>query len=59
LGELEPHLRGGLAGGVLMPDPVSVSDPAALTRAYGQLLVSRGARFLRGEARTLAQSGDA
>jgi D-amino-acid dehydrogenase len=41
-----------------MPDPVSVPDPAALTRAYGQLLVSRGARFLRGEARTLAQSGD-
>jgi D-lysine oxidase len=58
LGELEPHLRGGLAGGVLMPDPVSVPDPAALTRAYGELLVSRGARFLRGEARTLAQSGD-
>jgi D-amino-acid dehydrogenase len=57
LSDLEPHLRGGLAGGVLMPDPVSVPDPAALTRAYGQLLVSRGARFLRGEARTLAPSG--
>ena len=58
LAELEPHLRGGLAGGVLMPDPVSVSDPGALVRAYGELLVSRGGRFLRGEARTLEQTSD-
>jgi D-amino-acid dehydrogenase len=58
LAELEPHLRGALAGGVLMPDPVSVSDPGALVRAYGELLVSRGGRFLRGEARTLEQTGE-
>ena len=56
LADLEPHLRGGLAGGVLMPDPVSVSDPGALVRGYGELLVSRGGRFLRGEARTLEQT---
>ena len=35
IAELEPHLKGSLAGGVLMPDPVSVADPAALARAYG------------------------
>ncbi len=58
LAELEPHLRGSLAGGVLMPDPVSVSDPGALVRAYGELLVSRGGRFLRGEARTLEQTNE-
>ena len=58
LAELEPHLRGSLAGGVLMPDPVSVSDPGALVRAYGELLVSRGGRFLRGEARTLEQTSE-
>ena len=57
LAELEPHLKGSLAGGVLMPQPVSVSDPGALGRAYGELLISRGAKFLRGEARTLEQVG--
>ena len=57
LAELEPHLKGSLAGGVLMPQPVSVSDPGALGRAYGELLISRGAKFLRGEARMLEQVG--
>ena len=56
IAELEPHLKGSLAGGVLMPQPVSVSDPGALGQAYGQLLISRGAKFLRGEARTLEQT---
>jgi D-amino-acid dehydrogenase len=58
IAELEPHLKGSLAGGVLMPDPVSVADPAALARAYGQLLVERGGQFLRGEARTLEKVVD-
>ena len=54
--ELEPHLMGSLAGGLLMPDPVSVQDPGAVGKAYAELFVRRGGRFLRGEARTLTSS---
>ncbi|HWB44204.1 MAG TPA: FAD-dependent oxidoreductase [Hyphomicrobiaceae bacterium] len=53
LAELEPHLRGSLAGGILMPDPVSVADPAAVVRAYAALLEARGGRIVTGDARTL------
>jgi D-amino-acid dehydrogenase len=53
LQELEPHLSEQFAGGLLMPDPASVPDPGALGKAYADLLVKRGAKFLRGEARTL------
>jgi D-amino-acid dehydrogenase len=52
--ELEPHLGGPIAGGLLMPDPVSVPDPTAVTQAYARLLEERGGSILRGEARTLA-----
>jgi D-amino-acid dehydrogenase len=51
--ELEPHLTGPLAGGLLMPDPVSVADPGAVGKAYADLFVRRGGKFLRGEARSL------
>jgi D-amino-acid dehydrogenase len=51
--ELEPHLSNGLAGGLLMPDPVSVPDPGAVGKAYADLFVRRGGKFLRGEARSL------
>jgi D-amino-acid dehydrogenase len=50
---LEPHLKGALAGAMFMPDPVSVSDPEAVTKAYARLFQERGGRFLRGEAGTL------
>ncbi len=56
--ELEPHLRSGFAGGVLMPDSVSVGDPSALGKAYGELFVQRGGRIVRGEARTLDATRD-
>ena len=52
---LEPHLGGALAGGVLMPDPVSVGDPAALVRAYARLFEERGGHILQGDARALHQ----
>jgi D-amino-acid dehydrogenase len=55
--ELEPHLKGGIAGGVLMPDPVSVPDPGAVTKAYANLLEERGGHVARGEARTLERAG--
>ena len=54
LGELEPHLKGANAGGMLMPEPVSVADPGAVTKAYARLLEERGGRFVKGDARTLA-----
>src|SRR5258705_12713387 len=53
LAGLEPHLRGPLAGAMFMPDPVSVSDPEAVTKAYARLFEQRGGRFARGEAGTL------
>ena len=56
--ELEPHLTDVIAGGVLMPDPVSVSDPGAIVRGYTQLLEQRGGRFARGDARTLEETRD-
>ena len=54
LEEIEPHLRGPKVGGVLMPEPVSVSDPGGVVKAYARLLEERGGRFLQGDARTLA-----
>lgn len=53
--ELEPHLRGPIAGGILMPDPVSVADPEAVGKAYARLFEERGGRFVRGDARSLAE----
>lgn len=53
VGRLEPHLTGELAGGMLMPDPVSVADPAAVVKAYARLLEARGGRVARGDALTL------
>lgn len=52
--ELEPHLTGTFAGAIHMPDPVSVSDPGKVGKAYADLFVQRGGRVLRGEARSLA-----
>ncbi len=54
--DLEPHLSETFAGGILMPDPVSVADPSAVGKAYADLFVRRGGVFLRGEARTLERS---
>jgi D-amino-acid dehydrogenase len=56
VGALEPHLKDTVVGGVLMPDPVSVSDPGAVVKAYARLFESRGGRALRGEARTLEEA---
>lgn len=56
--ELEPHLRGTLAGGILMPDPVSVPDPAAVAKAYARLFEQLGGQLLAGDARSLEPSGE-
>jgi D-amino-acid dehydrogenase len=57
LQDMEPHLRAGLAGGVLMPDPVSVPDPGGVVKAYARLFEQRGGRVLTGDARRLEQAG--
>jgi D-amino-acid dehydrogenase len=57
LAALEPHLGGGLAGAVLMPDPVSVPDPGAVVKGYAALFRARGGRIVRADAQSLAQSG--
>jgi D-amino-acid dehydrogenase len=54
---LEPHLRAGIVGGVLLPDPVSVADPGGVVKAYAQLLEARGGRFVQGDARSLREVG--
>jgi D-amino-acid dehydrogenase len=51
--EFEPHVTERFAGGVFLPEPVSVGDPGAVGRAYAALFIDRGGRFVRGEARTL------
>jgi D-amino-acid dehydrogenase len=54
---LEPHLKPAATGAILMPDPVSVSDPAAVCRAYAKLFELREGTIRRGEARTLTRRG--
>jgi D-amino-acid dehydrogenase len=57
LAAMEPHLADCFVGAVHMPDPVSVPDPGAVGKAYAELFVKKGGRFLEGEAKTLEQSG--
>lgn len=59
LRDAEPHLRDALVGGIHWKDPVSVSDPGAVTAAYADLFRARGGRFAIGDARSLAVDGSA
>lgn len=58
LRELEPHLTGPLAGGLLKTQAVSVPDPGAVGKAYADLFRQRGGRFVTGDARTLEQTAE-
>jgi D-amino-acid dehydrogenase len=53
----EPSLIGDIAGGVHWRDPMTVSDPGAVTRAYAALFAARGGRIEIGDAQTLRQDG--
>ncbi|MEZ5845003.1 MAG: FAD-dependent oxidoreductase [Hyphomicrobiaceae bacterium] len=53
IGALEPHITGAFSGGILMPDPVSVSDPGRLGQSYAALFERLGGHFARGDAMTL------
>jgi D-amino-acid dehydrogenase len=55
---LEPALQGRLAGGILLPQPWSVSDPSALGKSYARLFVERGGQFLTADAGTLERTAD-
>lgn len=55
---LEPNLTERVIGGFHYKDPVSVNDPAGLSRAYLTLFEERGGAFLSGDAQSLAQEPD-
>jgi D-amino-acid dehydrogenase len=54
---LEPYLSEVVTGGAHFTEPLTSSDPQALTQAYARLLVARGGRFVAGDALSLRQSG--
>lgn len=57
LRELEPHLA-GLAGGIFLPDPASVSDPGAVGKVYCELFQKHGGTFLTADAQRLEATVD-
>jgi D-amino-acid dehydrogenase len=57
LADKEPHLDGGLAGGLHWTDPASVSDPHALTMAYLGLFERLGGKFVTGDAASFKAAG--
>lgn len=56
--DLEPHLSSAVVGGILYPEPLSVADPSAVGKAYADLFVRRGGRFVTADATTLEEAGD-
>ena len=57
LAAAEPHLQVQRLGAVHWTDPLSVSDPHALTNAYAQRFAEAGGRFVQGDATTLRRAG--
>lgn len=53
----EPGLAPMFAGGIHYADPVSVSDPGGLTKAYARLFADRGGMVFEGDATSLARHG--
>jgi D-amino-acid dehydrogenase len=53
----EPHLQIPKAGAIHWTDPLSVSDPHALTVAYAKSFTAQGGRIALGDAATLASTG--
>jgi D-amino-acid dehydrogenase len=51
----EPSLTGDFAGAVYWPTPGFIADPGALAKAYADLFVRKGGRFVVADARTLTQ----
>lgn len=57
LAAAEPHLKVARLGAIHFTDPVSVSDPHALTLSYLRRFEEAGGRFTRGDATTLERAG--
>ncbi|MDO9500061.1 FAD-binding oxidoreductase [Falsiroseomonas sp.] len=57
LAAAEPHLLLPREGAIHWTDPLSVSDPQALTLAYAALLNEAGGHFVHGDAATLERHG--
>jgi D-amino-acid dehydrogenase len=57
LAAAEPSLLVERAGAIHWTDPVSVSDPHALTLAYAGMFAAEGGRFAIGDATTLRRAG--
>jgi D-amino-acid dehydrogenase len=57
LKEREPGLS-NLAGAIHWRDPMTSSDPGAVTRAYARLFEDRGGTMVRADAMTLSRDGD-
>lgn len=52
---LEPHLSQKIIGAIHFPGSPASSDPGLLTKAYADLFVRKGGRFVNGDARHLAE----
>jgi D-amino-acid dehydrogenase len=57
LAAAEPHLKITRLGAIHFTDPVSVSDPHALTLAYARRFIEAGGRVARGDATSLERAG--
>jgi len=55
LHELEPHVSEKVIGAIHFRGSPTSFDPGMLTKAYADLFVRRGGRFLNGDARRLTQ----
>jgi len=58
LAAAEPHLTGEFIGAVKWSQGYNLAEPLALSRAYADLFLRRGGRFVSGDARSLRQDGD-
>lgn len=54
---MEPALSSRMVGAVHWLDPVTVSDPGAVTRGYAELFVRQGGKLMFGDARSLQACG--
>jgi D-amino-acid dehydrogenase len=57
LKQIEPALKGGLAGAIHWTDPWTVSNPGALVDQYFQLFERMGGTFIKGTATALETDG--
>lgn len=51
--ELEPSVNASTFGAIHWRDPVTVSSPGAVTKAYAELFLRRGGKFVHADARDL------